>query len=110
MKAKDRKIVPVETPEWPDTDGKVFCRPLTSYGKDAFELTYSDDDGNRTTQNIRARFAVLVACDEDGNLIFDSKDADALGEKSGVVMERLWFVGRNESAMTSESVVELEKN
>lgn len=102
LAAKDDRIEPVPIPEW---GGQVYVRRLTAAEYDDFENSQIDDDGKPHKDNLRARFAVLVACDAEGCRIFDDEDALILGEKALVPVDRICDAGL---ALNKRSKAELE--
>ena len=103
LSADDMGHVPVNVPEW---GGSVHVRMLTARQRDAFELWVSGD----TKENIRARLAVLCVCDADGKLLFSDDDADALGEKSGSAMDRIFDAAADLNKFSKKDTEELEGN
>ncbi len=110
LETTDFKTEMVPTPEWPDADGKVFCRSIMASDRDAYESSFSDKDGKSTMENIRSRLVVMSACDENGKLIFSHDDVESLGKKNAEVVNRLWDAARKLAGMTDEDAKELEKN
>lgn len=100
-KAKDARIEPVPTPEWPSVNGHVFVRTMSAFVKDRFVSSLSDikaqatPDGGVTanitvfTQQASLKLVSMTACDENGNLIFTEGDVAMLGERDAVCMQRL---------------------
>jgi hypothetical protein len=52
----------------------------------------------------RIRFLLLALCDEDGERLFSDDEADVLGKKSSVVINRLFEAGWKLNAFTQEAV------
>jgi hypothetical protein len=80
-----KELVPV--PEFGDPDGAIYIRVMTGAERDAYEVGSSRDP--EVTQNMRAKLIVRCACDESGALLFLPGDADALGAKNAVALDRL---------------------
>jgi hypothetical protein len=100
--ANDRKIVPVECPEW---GGQVFVRNLTAAERDKVEHQYPALAKSVLQRpEIRARLAVLVTCDEAGNSIFAEDDVAWLSQKSGLVIDRLIVAASKASGWTPEDL------
>ena len=116
IRNRKRTIItePVPTPEWPDVDGTVCVRKLSARQQDDWEADILIVDGKlsktRDFKNIRAKFAVLCACDKDGVLLFDSEDADWIGDEDVTVVDRLWEAGRKLSGISDKDNEELAKN
>lgn len=84
-------------PEW---KGDVFLRVLTGTDRDRFEESYAD----QKMKAFRIRFLLLALCDEDGERLFSDEEADILGKKSSVVINRLFEAGWKLNAFTQEAV------
>jgi hypothetical protein len=87
-------------PEW---KGDVFLRVLTGTDRDRFEESYAD----QKMKAFRIRFLLLALCDEDGERLFGEDEADVLGKKSSVVINRLFEAGWKLNAFTQEAVDDL---
>jgi hypothetical protein len=89
LNADDRKLIPVEVPEWNRT---IYIKPMSGAERDSFEgetLKLKD-----RMANFRARTVVRVACNQDGTRLFQDSDAEALSAKSGVALDRVWTVAQ----------------
>jgi len=104
---KDFEIEAIEIPEW---GGWVNIRSLSARERDLFEVSIGAVMGKQNLSNMRARLVVLCLCDEDGNRIFEDNQADELGAKNALVINRLFDKARKLSGMSDEDVKELEKN
>lgn len=119
----DRKIEPVEVPDWPDAEGKpsiMYVRSLSGSERDAFELEMLEqkkDKRGRVTsseinlRNLRARLIVRTAVDgpdpDTAKPIFDASDASWLGEKSGAALQTVYKAASRLSGLSDEDVEEL---
>jgi hypothetical protein len=56
--------------------------------RDAYEVA-SSSDREHLTENMRAKLIVRCACDENGMLLFQPGDAEELGKRSSVALDRL---------------------
>lgn len=101
----DTALTSVEVPEW---GGKVYVRPMSGRDRDAYDMEMVNSGGK--IENIRARVAVRVVCDADGNLLFKPEDADALGKKSAKALDRIYSAMENTSKTTAEGVESLKKD
>lgn len=92
-------------PYWP---GSVYVRQMTAEEFDAFSMTMVNEDGEREVANQRARLAVVVACDADGNLLFTPDQADELGKKHWQPVHRIWQAANQGGGLnkTDEEVAE----
>ncbi|MCK9569999.1 phage tail assembly chaperone [Candidatus Pacearchaeota archaeon] len=103
--ADDAMVIPVDFPEW---KGKAFLRVMSGYERDELEAQQIGDRKNLV--NFRARFAVKVLSDENGNRIFSDADAEALGKKCAPALDRILTIGLELNGFTASDVAELEKN
>ena len=103
----DRRMTSMHVEEW---SGDVWFRVITSAERDAFEMQFAQDD-KRATENIRARLLVITLCNENGERIFDAEnDIEALGAKSGRVLDKLFDMAREVNGMTDDAVKDAEGN
>lgn len=107
LAADDARVVPLHVPEWACT---VHLRVMSGAERDAFEAATQGDPktGRKNLVNLRARFAVLVLCDEKGNRVFQDADAIALGKKSAAALDRILDVGGKLNGLSASDVEELE--
>jgi hypothetical protein len=82
----DRKVELVPVPEW---DGDVYLRVLT--GTEVWEFQ-EHVSAKPDAVTFVARLLALCLCDERGAPLFTTDDLKALGDKSGVVLGRLYRV------------------
>ncbi|MER3407703.1 MAG: hypothetical protein C4292_02635, partial [Nitrososphaera sp.] len=78
----------VWVPEW---DTYVRIRGLTGAERDAFEQSIIETRGKNTRLNLRnarAKLVALCAVDEESNRLFTDEDAELLGKKSAVALNR----------------------
>lgn len=104
---QDLEIEKVEVPEW---GGDVFIRTLTAAERDQFDTSVYRQEGIKNYDNLRARYLCLCLCDEHGVRIFDDRDAEKLGTKSGKVMDRLFGIAQRINGMSPADVKEMVKN
>jgi hypothetical protein len=97
LAADDVRKEKIAVPEW---KGDVFLRVLTGTDRDRFEESYAD----QKMKAFRIRFLLLALCDEDGERLFNDDEADVLGKKSSVVINRLFEAGWKLNAFTQEAV------
>ena len=103
----DRKPVKVPVPEW-GTD--VWVRPMSAAERDALDSETIERREGRKPSNWRARLAVKVICREDGERLFNNDDADALGKKSQLAIDRVIEAASRSNALADKDIAELEKN
>ena len=68
------------------------------------------DGRARNLVDFRARFAVLVASDGEGNALFTAADIPALTAKSSSALERILLAGMKLNRWTEQDIADLEKN
>lgn len=76
------ELVPV--PEW---GGEVYVGILSGKQRDRFEAAYNSSKSKDST---RALFAAFAIRDEANRPLFSEADVAALGEKSGVALDRVF--------------------
>lgn len=94
LNANDTKIERVDLPE---LAGFVYVKTMTGAEKDAFDSSLLVTSGGQrevVPLNARAKFLVYVVCDAEGHKLFTEADVVRLGEKSSVVLDRLWKAAR----------------
>ena len=105
--ADDLKTERVNMPEW---KGAVYVRTMTAAERDSFEAEMSDAKGVVDPRNIRARLAVRVLVNGDGNRLFEDGDAEALGAKSGGAVDRVFDVAQRLNRLGRRDIEDLAKN
>ena len=98
--ANDARLEKVRVPEW---GGDVYLRVISGTDRDRFEEAYAD----QKMKAFRIRFLLLTICDEAGERLFKDEQADALGKKSSVVINRLFESAWKLNAFTQEAIDEL---
>jgi hypothetical protein len=107
LAAKDSQTITVDVPEW---GGSVCLRPMSGTERDVYESDIIRCSETKNFKNIRAKLLVATLVDEQGNKLFDVKDIDALGAKSGKVLDRLFEEAKKLSGVSDKDVEQLEKN
>ena len=110
--AQDLPVEEVEVPEW---GGAVRVRGLTGSEKDQWEAEWLqfDEKGQikeRDSRDFRAKLLVRCIVDQEGKRIFEDKDAQDLGAKSGIAVDRVFLVAERLSALSQKSQQALERN
>jgi len=103
LDANDLTKEKVEVPEW---SGHLFVRVMPGYARDAWEahVFLSQEDAGKRMKNLRARLIAATACDEQGNLLFNEKQIEALGKKSSKAMDRVFEAASRLNGLTKEDV------
>lgn len=112
LKADDLPTEIVSVPEW---GGEVTVKGLTGKQRDAYEMQVFQFNKKNSSvdwkrENMRAKLIVLSCVDEDGSLLFEESDIQALGEKSSSAIDRIFEVAQRLSGITKKDVEELEKD
>lgn len=110
LAAVDLKVEAVEVPEW---GGTVYLRNLSGKARDQFESTrfrMVNGKAEIIHANTRASLLALSICDAQGNLQMQKSDVEALGEKNGAVLDRLFDVAQHLSGMHPKDLEERTKN
>lgn len=110
LNIKDLPVEEVYVEEW---QAWVRVRGLTAAERDQFEQSIVETRGKDTRvnlRNIRAKLVVLCCVDEQGNRIFRDEDAEVLGRKSAVALNRVFEVAQRLSGLRPEDVEELAGN
>jgi len=100
--------IPLETVDVPEWGGKVILRGLTSAERDDYEQAMVETSPNgqvrpkRKFSNVRASLVVRCIVNEQGEREFADADADLLGEKDALIIDRLWDVCRRLCGMSTE--------
>ncbi len=106
----DVKIKKIDIPEW---GGSVEIRSMTGEARDAYEESVFKrlDNGEyeRDLSNARAKLIASCVYGSDGTRMFKS-DAQikALGNKSAIVLDRLFTECQNLNAISQQDMDELE--
>lgn len=94
-------------PEW---GGEIYIRTMTGAERDRWDL-FSEKEVKKTGHvNIRARLAVMVACNSKGERIFKDEDAKELSKKSAKALDRIFDAASKINRLNDESIGEAEKN
>lgn len=106
--ASDSEVVKVSVPEW---GGHVYITTISAYERDKWEESVNNGERIDLT-NLRAKLVVLCLSDKDGKRIFPDlpKGADTLGNKSGVVLDRLYGVAKTLNKIGPKDIEELAGN
>ena len=97
LAADDVRKEKIAVPEW---GGDVFLRVLTGTDRDRFEESYSE----QKMKAFRIRFLLLALCDDAGKRLFNDDEGGILGDKSSVVINRLFEAGWKLNAFSQEAV------
>lgn len=110
LKAEDIRTREVEVPEW---SGSVLVRGMNGTERDAFETSVMVQRGDRyvrDTHNARARLIAQCVINDDGTLMFDVRDVEALGAKSAKALDRVFTAAAELSGLSEGDMEEMTAN
>ena len=112
----DSKIVKVEVPEWPEM-GDLYVKNMTGKSRDNYEAAmyearekFKETGQGSIIENIRACTIVASACHKDGTLIWEPEEAADLGDKTALVLDRIYNVATKLSGITAKDIADMEKS
>jgi hypothetical protein len=105
----------VDVPEW---GGTVYVSTMTASERDSWEagvLAGTDAGGQvqiskDALENMRARLAVLVVCNEEGTRLFTDEHVAALGAKAAPALQRIFDVAKRLNRLGEDDIAELTGN
>jgi hypothetical protein len=105
--AEDMRLEKVEVPEW---GGHLFVRNMDGKARSRYEYQVKQASKSGNFSGVREKLVAMVACDEQGRLLFDEdKDIEALGKKSCHVLDRICTAALKVNGISAEDVDELKK-
>lgn len=107
LAADDRPRRKLSIPEW---GRDVWIRVMSAAQREQWERDTDDVEGIRKRHLLRAALAVRTVCDEDGSPVFTTADMEALAEKSGPALCRIWDAAIAANKVSKADVEELAKN
>lgn len=111
LAAEDRAFEEVQIPEW---GGSVRVRALGCDDKDALDASLvsigKDGKAQQDLTHWRRKVLELSLVDDQNRRLFAAADAEALGQKSPTVADRIITVAMRLSFPAGVSVEETEKN
>lgn len=102
---RDFEMRKVEVPEW---GGEIYVRTMTSEKRALFEAM-AKDEGNAKAM-AREKITIWTACDDTGQMIFKDADAQALSQRSSLVLDRIVEAALKVNTISREDVEEIQKN
>lgn len=104
----------VKVPEW---GGDVYVRVMTGKERDAFEYMQANERRSAkeagedySPENIRARIAAMLVCNETGERLFTEEDIPALGALHCGALDRVWDEAMRVNHMLGDEVENKLKN
>jgi hypothetical protein len=116
LQAQDVHVEKVFVPEWAKDKNKpkeafVFVKNMTGDERDLYEGSIlRDKKGNVVMEQVRAKLVACTACDENGELLFTTKDIAALGKKSAAALQRVFDAAVKLNAISKQDIDELADN
>jgi len=112
LKAEDLPRETIIVPEWGGL--AVTVRALTGAEHDSYTASSMDVSDGKTVrfiqENQKARFLVRCIVDHDGRRLFSDEDAQELGNKSSVAIDRLYEVARQLNGIGGKAEADLRGN
>lgn len=108
LAAKDSATETVEVPEW---GGSIIIATMSGAARDAWEQSLlGKARGEVRMANMRARLLAACAVDEKGERLFTDADAEALGRKSSLALERCVRVIRRLNGLDDRDIEDAKGN
>lgn len=108
LNANDKAVEYVEVTEW---GGRVRVQTCSGEMRDAFESLFVDPaNAAKAMHNMRARLVAACVSDDDGKLVFALAHVQALGQKSGIALNKVFEAARRVSGMADDAVEDAEEN
>lgn len=109
LAAQDTPTIDVKIPEW---KGSVRVRTLTAQARDFLELGIDAErkEMGGAMANIRARYAIACTVGEDGEPLFTLDDLEALGQKSGNALDKIYQAAEKLNKLSPGDVETAAKN
>jgi len=102
----DRLTKDIDVPEWGDS---VLLRVMSGTERESFEREWQSTEDKLLPQ-YKLKMLRRCLCDVDGKPLFDDTELAALGEKSALVIERLFKQCMRLNGFESGTVEEAAKN
>lgn len=110
LAATEPKTERVSVPEIGD-DAEVLIAEMSALAKEHYESLIFDKDGHLVSdKSLRAILVAMTAVDEEGSPLFTRDDVEALGQRSGAVLGRLYGVALRLNKMRPQDIKETAKN
>jgi|APSaa5957512535_1039671.scaffolds.fasta_scaffold05366_5 hypothetical protein len=98
----------IETEEVEVGSGKMLVRGLTASEREAFVREMGGEEG--VVDNLVVRLVSNCVIDPNSKIkLFSEKDVKALGDKSSLIIDKLFKVAQKLSGLTEEAVADIEK-
>jgi len=108
LKAEDLKVEKVEVPEW---GGDVYIAEMTGDARDEFEqYVNAQRETKQQYVHIRAALVAMCAVNEKRERLFSYEDMKALGQKNGLILDRLFDVANKINKIFGVAREDVAKN
>jgi hypothetical protein len=97
----------------PELDKNVRVKALNARERDAYEQSLMQGKGANQSvnmRNARAKLAVMVLVDANGQRLYRDNQANDLGNAPAIVIERIFDRGRRLAGITNEDLDQLTGN
>src|SRR6185295_9009148 len=84
--------LPIERVDLPELDGYVYTRVMAGDERDLFDIAVerARKEADGYVPNIHAMLVALTCCNQYGQLLFSTQEAEQLGRRNGVVLNRIF--------------------
>lgn len=110
LAAKDRPMTRVAVPDW---GGHVWIKTMGGLDRDQYDIYLSERVNPKTEKiegcNWRANLLARCLCNSQGELLFTEEQIEALGEKSGKVLDEIFAIARQYNPVTKRDIDEIKK-
>jgi len=107
LSAEDRPLERVDVPEW---EGHLFVRVMSGSERGEWEAGVQGRPAAERLLDTRASLVLLCACDETGKRLFTAAQAEELGNKSAVALNRVFERAVALNALSDKGIEDLEGN
>ena len=104
--AKDSKTAIVDTPEW---GGEVMVKVFSGKVRDEIEAWLLHAKDTKDAKGFRSLIVRQAACDDQGQLLFDESDVEALESKNCDVLDRVFNAALQLNGLSRGSEAEAVK-
>ncbi|SRR6266540_277712 len=107
LEAQDRPTKDVEVPEW---GGVVRVGTMSGKQRDQYEQLFVRIREGEVDASMRASLCAVCIVDENGKTIFTKEDLEALGEKSGRALGRVFNAATELNVLNDKKAEEIKGN
>jgi hypothetical protein len=103
LSASDRIIEKVEVPEW---GGHLYVRNMTAAERVEYDRWNIGENGVIDTSGVRIKAVIMCACDEKGVRMFTRENYDALSQRDGAAVIRIFIALTRINGLGQNSLAE----